>query len=41
MNTSRIELGTIGKIVNILALLAALAGLGLGLYALSGPLYAL
>ncbi|MCB1670362.1 MAG: DUF1499 domain-containing protein [Gammaproteobacteria bacterium] len=38
MNTSRIELGTIGKIVNILALLAALAGLGLGLYALSGPL---
>lgn len=34
----RPELGTIGKLINILAALAALGGLGLGLYALSGPL---
>ncbi len=38
MNDSRIEVGIIGKVVNILAALAAIAGLGLGLYALAGPL---
>ena len=38
MSDSQGTLGTTGKVINILAVLAAAAGIGLGLYALSGPL---
>jgi uncharacterized protein (DUF1499 family) len=38
VSDSQGTLGTTGKVINILAVLAAAAGIGLGLYALSGPL---
>lgn len=38
MNESSVVAGTVGKIINILAVLAAIVGVGLGLYALTAPM---
>lgn len=38
MYVNRRELGTLGKVINILAALVALVGVGLGIYALAAPL---